>query len=272
MNQNEYIYPFRKNAKGVHDITKTYVEKGDSIEKHIFDTIVLPHIKTLGNPKFVVDIGAGEGRYSQYFGTNAEQIVAIEPDEYRCEKTRENLKSMNTKTECIHGTVADAHIDEKSADLVVNIHVLQHIHPDDATAILDFAARTLRSGGFFVLAFTKKTRLDEDWNITWVSNNKSHYVEVPEEVFRLVSAAHLPTVLPVRKLHTDEILKELEQRGFSIEATKEYAPRFLGEKKKVIGKFFMWLYRHLPATTFHTMTKLIGYPLFEDIVVVAKKK
>ncbi len=271
MNKDSYIYPFRKNAKGTNT-AEIYAERGDALERYIFDAVVWPYVKEQGEQAFVIDVGAGEGRYSQYFGRNAKSVMALEPDEHRCNKARENTASMAAAVECVQGTVADAQVGNDSADLVVNIHVLQHVHPDDATAILDFAARTVRSGGLFVLAFTKKTPLDEDWNMTWSENGRSHYVEVPEDVFRMVSGAHLPTVLPVRKLHADEILKELEHKGFAIEARQEYAPRFLGEKKKLQGIFFKWLYRNLSSPVFHKLINTVGYPLQEDIVVVARKK
>jgi len=269
--QESYIYPFRKNAKGTNT-SNLYAEKADAIERHIFDSVVLPHVEQLGDKKLVVDIGAGEGRYSQYFGKDADRVIALEPDEHRCNKTRENTQSMTAEVQCWQTTVKDADVADQSADVVVNIHVLQHIHPDDANAILDFAARTVRSGGLFVFAFTKKTKKDEDWNITWEEEGRSHYVEVPEEVFRMISGAHLPTVLPVRKLHTDEVIQEVEKRGFSILSTTEYAPRFLGEKKKLKGKFFMWLYRTMSAASFHALVSRFGYPLLEDIVVVARKQ
>lgn len=267
----DYIYPFRQNAKGVN-FADVYTQKGDTLERYIFDTHVWPYVEGLGKLSFVIDVGAGEGRYSQYFGKHATRVMAIEPDEYRCNKAKENLASIDASVECVHGTVKEAHVDNASADAVATVHVLQHIHPDDATAILDFAARTVRSGGLFILAFTKKTMLDEDWNLAWTDNNQPHYVEVPEDVFKMVSTSHVPTVLPVHKLHTDDVLLELKQRRFTIEATHEYAPRFLGEKKKLKGKFFMWLYRKMSSRSFHRLVTTIGYPLLEDIVVVARKQ
>lgn len=267
----DYIYPFRQNAKGTN-IAAVYSKKGDDLERYILDTYVWPYVEKLGKLSFVIDVGAGEGRYSHYFGKHATKVMAIEPDEYRCNKTKENLASIDAAVECVHGTVKDAHVGAASADIVANIHVLQHVHPDDATAMLDFAERTVRSGGLLILAFTKKTVLDEDWNLAWSENNQPHYVEVPQDVFTLVSASHIPTVLPVHKLQADDVLLELKQRNFTIEATHEYAPRFLGEKKKLKGKFFMWLYRKMSSRSFHRLVTAIGYPLLEDIVVVARKQ
>ena len=228
----------------------------------------LPYIQSLPSKDVLVDIGSGEGRYSRYFGEGFRRVVAVEPDEYRYQKTTEGLADMKN-VECVHGTAGIVHIDKK-ADAIVNIHVLQHIHKNAVEEILDFVTQNLATGGVFVLAMTKKTELDYPWNIAW-QDNKSRYSAVPEQVFEYVTSENVSGVLPVRKEETETVLNVLRSKGFLVEVQVEYAPRFVDQKQRLIVKIFMYLYRHLPASTFHRLVTLIGYPLQEDVLIVARK-
>lgn len=263
-----YQYAFRENAKGVYTHDNVYVKRGDELEKYIYDKYALSSSQRLSEKNILVDIGSGEGRYSRYFGKNFKRIISVEPDERRYQKTREGLADMNN-VEYVHGTANDVHLDEK-VDLVVNIHVLQHVHDSAVKEILNFAGDNLAKGGLFILAMTKRTELDYPWNIAW-QDDKSRYSAVPEQVFEYVTSENVSGVLPVRKEDLKTVLQELHNRSFSIEAQVEYAPRFVDQKQRLEGMFFMFLYRNLPASIFHRLINFVGYPRQEDVLIVARK-
>ncbi|MCA1806804.1 MAG: class I SAM-dependent methyltransferase, partial [Actinobacteria bacterium] len=183
-----YQYAFRDNAKGVYTHNDVYVERGDELEKYIYDKYALPLVQDLAEKRALVDIGSGEGRYSRYFGKDFKRVIAVEPDEHRYQKTLESLTDMSN-VECVHGTAGDVQLDE-SVDLVVNIHVLQHIHSSEAEEILNFATDNIADGGLFVLAMTKKTDLDYPWNIAW-QDDRSRYSAVPEQIFEYVTTENV---------------------------------------------------------------------------------
>ncbi len=264
---NTYQYAFRENAKGVftHNV---YVSKGDKLEKYIFDKYALPYIEKLPSKEVLVDIGSGEGRYSRYFGQNFKKVVAVEPDEHRYKKTIESLADMKN-VEFVHGTAGSVVLDKK-ADAIVNIHVLQHIHKDAVEEILEFATHNLATGGIFILAMTKKTKLDYQWNIAW-QDDRARYSAVPEQVFEYVTSENVPGVLPVRKEDIKVVLQRLRDKNFSIEAQVEYAPRFVDQKHRLVGKIFMFLYSFLPVDIFYHFVNLVGYPLQEDVLIVARR-
>jgi len=265
--KDSYQYAFRDNAKGVYTRSK-YVSKSDELEKYIFNKYALPYVQGLPSKDVFVDIGSGEGRYSRYFGESFGKVIAIEPDEHRYQKTTEGLADMKN-VECVHGTAGSVQLDKK-ADAIVNIHVLQHIHKNAVEEILDFVTQNLTTGGVFVLVMTKKTELDYPWNIAW-QDDKSRYSAVPKQVFEYVTSENVLGVLPVRKEETETVLKDLQDRGFSIEVKVEYAPRFVDQRQRLIGKIFMFLYMNLPVSAFHRLINFVGYPLQEDVLIVARK-
>lgn len=266
----KYKYAFRENAKGVSAKDKqNSVSRADAMERYVFRKQILPLVEDLVNKDLLIDIGSGEGRYSEYFGNEFNNIIAVEPDEHRFNQTKSQLQKLKNVT-CIHGTVSDIPKDQK-ADLLINIHVLQHIHAKEIEKILDFAGKQIKVGGLFVLAITKKTKIDYSWNIAWEDEEKSYYTKVSSDLFEHITAENLDGILPVKKLELEEVRSNLATRGFKIVKLVEYAPHGFDLKKPVIGIVFNWFYKLLPFGLFLFLASTLKFPRFEDIVIVAKK-
>ncbi len=266
--KNSYQYAFRDNAKGVSSVSNIYVSKSDQLEQYIFDRYVIPYLKTVKTKGLLVDIGSGEGRYSQYFGKGFKKIIAVEPDEQRYLNSVKNLSNLENAI-CIHGTANDVPKNEL-VDVVINIHVLQHIHSSAVDEILDYVAHQIKVGGLFILAITKKTDLDEPWNISWQEDSKAYYSSIPKEIFEYITAQNLPGILPVRKIEMEVITNELQNRGFKIESSVEYAPRLL-ESSSITEKIFIFFYKYFPPSFYFSLRKLPKYPKDADVVLVARK-
>lgn len=266
--KSDYQYAFRDNAKGVSEVDKVYISKSDQFEHYLFDRYVIPYVQKIKIKEVLVDIGSGEGRYSEYFGKDFKKVIALEPDEQRYANSFKNLKHLQN-TECIHGTVNDV---PKNiiADVIINIHVLQHVHSSAVDEILNYTTSQLKIGGLFILAITKKTDIDEPWNIAWQEGKKALYSAVPETIFEYITVKNIPGILPVRKVGLEEIEVELKNRGFKIEHSIEYAPH-LEKKPSIIEKIFMFFYRHFPPSIYNSIKELPGHPRYADVLLIARK-
>jgi ubiquinone/menaquinone biosynthesis C-methylase UbiE len=270
MENTGYVYPARENAKGTY-AQEDLVRLGDKLERWVFDKKIVPLLK-IKQQGTLLDIGTGEGRYALYFGKHANKIILVEPDEYRLQKAVDALHSLKATIEDIHGTVSNANIECASVDLALCIHVLQHIHEDDASAILIKAREWLKEGGFFVLAFTKKTKIDSEYNIGWKENGTSKYGPTPKTLFDIVAKERPSGIIPVRKIPLDEVRNTLKSIGFDVISEEAYTPKLHDLYKTKMGRLLLPLYKVVPVSISHRLLHFVGYSKFVDVVMVARKR
>lgn len=91
--------------------------------------------------KKVLEIGCGDGRLSSFLARNAENLVAIDPDETRIEAARQTVKGVDFRI----GSGEALEFPENSFDLVFFGFSLHH--HQDGFAALSEARRVLRPGG-----------------------------------------------------------------------------------------------------------------------------
>jgi SAM-dependent methyltransferase len=264
---SSYKYPASENPKGTH-LREDLIDNIDRLEEYIFRKVR----EFTGEPSgLLIDIGAGEGRYSAFFGKNASEIVLIEPDTQRLNKAQENLNDLAAKVEVVEGRVDDAQISAQSADLVLNVHVLQHIHPLAAYNILKKASEWLKPGGIFVLCFTKKTKSDSDYNVSWVEEGKSLYGPIPKGIFELITTQQVEGALPVKKIDLNLVNNHLKSLGFELLFEEQYSPRLLDLQRSGFGRFMLSFYKRINPVVLHGFLKKTKYSKFVDVCLVLRK-
>lgn len=263
-----YHYPASENAKGTH-LSEGLIKTNDNLEAQIFQQVHGIIGDTEGS---IVDIGAGEGRYSVLFGTRALHITVIEPDAARLARAEANLGSSNATVCGVEGGVLDAGIAPGSVDLALNVHVLQHIHSKAATDILDKAAEWLRPGGKLVLCFTKRTTADSEYNLSWKEDGKIGYGPIPREVFERIVDQPFEGTLPVHKLDKSAVKQQLEERDLEIIYEEDYTPRLLDMKRSRLGRLAIACYKKMNPMLVNKLQKSMGYKKFVDTCIVAQKR
>jgi 2-polyprenyl-3-methyl-5-hydroxy-6-metoxy-1,4-benzoquinol methylase len=264
-----YQYPGRDSERGVVWDARTRKKaerEWTSIEEYLFQEVALPYIRERGGS--VVDIGAGEGRYSELVAPYVKMLTVVEPDKARAERARERLASYEAEVAIHNSFLSQVPLTVESIDSIVCMQLLQHISVAEVDELLDSSSTALRQNGVFVLAFTKKTRFDHEFNATWRENERAYYYPISEELFHIAAREHPEETLLVHKMDLDGICKALEERGFSIEAVEPYAPRL---SERLHHQLIGLLLAPLPLLMRHRILRALPFVPFIDVYVVARK-
>ena len=228
----KYSYPAGESERGVVNADVSLEKNWNALEKNIIDKIVLPYISDKKHRDLMIDIGAGEGRYTKEYGKFFKKIISTEPDRKRSKKI---TNKSNLPIKVINKKIEDINLGKNKADVVFCIHVLQHVSDKTYEIMLDKATEALKKNGLLILGFTFRTKYFDEYNISWPGKDKNKFTPVPKEIFNLATEKNLKGILPVKKLDKDKLIRKLERRGFIL---KEHETYFAALEEK---KFFFML-------------------------------
>jgi len=101
----------------------------------------------------LLEIGCATGAFLHEIRKLGWKVVGVEPEEWTCELARNKYK-----LDVINSTFQEANLEESSFDVVLLLHVIEHLtNPDKG---LSQIARLIRPGGFLVL---ETPRFDTFW-------------------------------------------------------------------------------------------------------------
>ena len=259
----EYSYP-AEDERGIITGQKDNEKWWNDIEMAVIRHMVLPHMKKMGT---LVDIGAGEGKYSELFSGYFDEVIAIEPDKKRAAKIRKRISGKKLKI--ITSGVEKAKIGRGAADMALALHVTNHIPDHAVDMLIANASKWTRKGGYFLICFTHKTPQYSEYGICWMDGNKSRFVGIPKSIFDYAARHPEKGVLPVMKAHGREFAKAIERQGFK-EMAREYYAADIDEKLwlKAVERLLFWL----PIWWRHKAMGLAGPDNFMDVCVLFRKE
>jgi SAM-dependent methyltransferase len=105
---------------------------------------MLPRLADSDRPKLVVDLGSGTGLSARVWGSAAEEVVGVEPNETMRRFAEGASKASNVRY--LGGSAYATGVPDSSADIVTAAQSLQWMRPND---LFPEVARILRPGGVF---------------------------------------------------------------------------------------------------------------------------
>jgi len=140
LNKNKYVFDFDGGAEHIKEQVK---EKEDvQIKDHL--TILNTINKQFPNKGKLLEIGCSTGKLLNEIRTDGWQVSGVEPQEWSCEIAREKYN-----LDVINSTIDDAGIKENTFDVILLIHVIEHlISPYES---IKFIQNLLTPGGILVI-------------------------------------------------------------------------------------------------------------------------
>lgn len=115
----------------------------------------------------VLDLGCGEGYGTFYLADKASQIIGVDIDKYIVKHAKEKYQKDNLSFEVMDIKRLD--FPDKAFDVVISLHVIEHLHLNKIQEHLQEIKRVLKGNGIYILATpNRKTRLkpgQESFNI-----------------------------------------------------------------------------------------------------------
>ncbi len=262
--KSEYVYPVRSNARGTN-ADKKYTE-WDKVEMYVFNKYVFPLLDK--SRHVVLDLGAGEGKYSYLLSSYAEKLIVVEPDTHRLQKAKEALRDVYVEKSFIARLGEDLQIEDDLVDIALCVHVIQHITPIAASEIFSIIHKALKANGLFVLFFSDNTEYEDEFHISWKKNGHPIVTSIPESVFNLLTYTSHEGALQFRSIQKDKIISELKKLGFVLEVSQGYMPVYPNLLKKILRILMSVITKPI---TKHKMLHTIGYDNYIDRCLVFRK-
>ncbi|MCD4771064.1 class I SAM-dependent methyltransferase [archaeon] len=262
----EYCYPAGESERGVVNADTSLEKNWNILEKNIMDKIVLPYLSDKKHRNLMIDIGAGEGRYTREYGKFFKKIISTEPDRKRSKKI---TNKGNLPIKVINKKIEDINLGKNKADAIFCIHVLQHVSDKTHEIMLNKATKALKKNGLLILGFTFKTKYFDEYNISWLAKGEKKFTPIPKEIFNLIAERSLKGILPVKKLDKGKLIKKLERKGFVLKEHETYFVDLEGKKLSKLRIFFLDFFSIINQ---HRILKKLNFDNFIDCILVLKKK
>lgn len=262
-----YNYPgANESDRGILELHK---EKWwNDTELAVFKKCIYPKIKDRKDKDLLIDVGAGTGRYINFFGNGFKKVIAIEPDQKRADKIRGSIYGFSNELQIINKKVSGVRLGEAGADVVLFVHIIQHICEEEAEEALQKISKWLKPGGLFVLAFPRLTKYYYEYNIFQHEGKKYVCKEVSREEFNKITTKDNLSVLPVKKYKAKDLANKISGLGLQLLAEENYITDF--DKDKLL-KYIAPSFKRLPISWQLVIPKWSKYQNYLDSVMVFKK-
>ncbi len=118
---NDTITVYRSQSPEYEQAFQTFLDHTD--QKDAARAWLAPRVVRLPDKRLLVDAGAGEGKLTAWFCGEFARTIAIEPSEYLRAKLQKNCPG----AEIVGGSILQAAVVDRAADLVLCSHVLYYI-------------------------------------------------------------------------------------------------------------------------------------------------
>lgn len=165
-------------------------------------------IKKIGR---ILDIGAGFGRLTPSYIYRAKQVILMDPSAKLLKLARSNIRDkkvrfVQSRLENLNGKIKNGTI-----DLVVLVRVLHHI--ENYPLMFSKINYLLKKNGYLILEFANKCHFKAN-ALEFLRGNFTFPIDIfPKDLSRKKSDS-----LPFLNFHPDKIVKELNDKGFEVEA------------------------------------------------------
>jgi 2-polyprenyl-3-methyl-5-hydroxy-6-metoxy-1,4-benzoquinol methylase len=222
-----YYYPDKNDS-----LTKTFISAKQPFdgywaksEQFILDRMknfVLTHTGSKINAWFL-DVGCGTGRLLPEFESFFHKMLAIDPDKYLLEIAKDTVKKhgLSRKVTFQHTSIEKLEWKERSIDVILCSHVLQHVHTDSLTNMLVKLEQLLENGGLLFIT-TCYSRKDYDFYTKMYLKNHGVVEEgIKKEKFNFL-ICNEKKILPIHFFSKKNIFKMLRDLHFEMLGFKSF--------------------------------------------------
>lgn len=161
--ENEVLKDFHlladylKKKEKIQDLSK-YKNDFSAFLLHAHHIKAYDFIAPFCKNKRILDIGCFIGYGETRIYSQANEIIAIDIDSNALEFARKNRKFQNVEFKDID--VTKLPFSNKTFDIIIAFHVIEHIHPDEVSNFLEEVKRALKKEGlFFIVTPNRRFRL-----------------------------------------------------------------------------------------------------------------
>lgn len=168
-------------------------------------------LKKIPKIKTIVEIGSGYGRLVPSYFFRAKKIILTDPSARLLKIARSQLK--NIRINYIHTNIENLYpkIRMNTADLVIVVRVLHHMHNIDQAIIT--IKQITKKGGYLILEFPNKRHLK-----AVISELLHGNITFPIDIFpkEIKRQKKKKITIPFYNYHPDIIKEKLEMNGYKI--------------------------------------------------------
>ncbi|MFA6476407.1 MAG: class I SAM-dependent methyltransferase [Candidatus Paceibacterota bacterium] len=196
-------------------VAKEWINSVENEQGMIRDREIYPFLKSWVrdiSPKFVVEIGSGQGICSSKIDLGEGRYLGVEPSQPLVRRANELYK--DKKKEFVVGNAYELPLPDEAVDAVFSVNVWFHLEKlDEASSEL---SRALKLDGKFLIITA---------NPSWYDVWESFYFDQKKDEGKIVGKVNVP-VNPMSKstfyLHSlENIKKSLEENGLCIDEIRE---------------------------------------------------
>lgn len=158
-----------------------------------------------------LDVGCGTGRLLPEFVSYFDRMLAIDPDKYLLTMAKDFVKKRGLSGKVIfqHTSMQKLKWKERSIDVILCSHVLQHVHTDSLANILTKFEQLLKNKGL-VFITTCHSRKDYDFYVKMYLKNREVIEEVIEKYEFNSLIRNEKNILPIHFFSRKNIFKMLQ--------------------------------------------------------------
>ena len=218
------------------------------------------YLRRIPKLKTIVEIGAGYGRLVPAYFFRAKKIILADPSARLLKIARSTLKNIGIIF--IHANIENLYpkIRRNTADLVVLVRVIHHIHDlDQALATIN---KITKKGGYLILEFANKRHLKALVSEFFRGNFTFALDIFPKEV---KNKKYKSGIIPFNNYHPDIIKEKLLANGYSIIETRSVSNIRSTRIKKVMSTETLLFFENI-------LQKPFSYLSFGPSIFILAKK
>lgn len=124
-------------------------------------------IEKLPQSAMILDLGSGRGRFPFTLAEAGFRVIGLEYVSELIQKNNEEVrnKDLETNLRFVEGSVLDIPFSDSGFDAVIDVGLLQHIHPEDWPTYRNEIVRVLKPGAYyFLITLSRETLTYLSWH------------------------------------------------------------------------------------------------------------
>ena len=225
--KNRYSYPDKSNALTVQFIKTKQPYEGywKKSEKFVLEQMK-KIIKTFTRSKIdtcFMDVGCGTGRLLPEFQSYFDKIVAIDPDEDSLKIAKERVEKFGISKKVIFQNSTIENIDWKngSVDVILCSHVLQHVHTEILTNILNKFQKLIKINGLIFILTSQSIDNYDFFTKMYLDKREVSEERIEKNEFNSL-IRNESNILPIHFFSRKNLLQMLRSYQFEVIDSKSF--------------------------------------------------
>lgn len=162
-----------------------------------------------------LDVGCGTGRLIPEFERYFDHILAIDPDPAQIEKAKNLAEKHGFADKVMFQSTSIEKLDwkTKSIDVILCSHVLQHVHTDSVSLILQKCEELTKKGGLLFITTTHSREKNDYYVKAYLKDSQVVEERIEKDEFNAI-IFNERNILPLHFFSRRNLVEALERVGF----------------------------------------------------------